>query len=407
MVQKMERILVVDDDIAVTNYLNILLMQADKYEPRIVNDSVAVPGILAAETFDAILLDMDMPGLSGLDILQEINEKEIRTPVVILSGVNDADLAVSALKLGAFDYLTKPVEDEKLLEVIDAATRHKTQDLTIRQLPPVLKREDLTFREAFEHVPTQDPGMIRLFHLAEKMAAGDLSIFLIGERGAGKASLARAIHKASPRRDKPFVAVDASEWPPEELSAMLFGQAKDWSGAREETRGFIEEADGGTMFINNIATLTIPVQVRLLRVIQKKEFYRDDSTKIRKINVRIIASSDVDLPSDEYRDTFSRDLLYHLMVNSLHMPPLHQRPDDIPLLANHFLKEETKKTGKEISGFSPDFLDLLKGHYFPNNLDELQAIIASAVINTDGDTITVESLTPYMREFLKTGLKPE
>jgi len=399
----MDKILIVDDDVAVTNYLMVFLMQTEEFESTVVNDSPAVPDMLEGETFDVILLDMDMPGLTGLDILREMREKGLETPVVILSGVNDVDLAVNALKLGAFDYLTKPVEDEKLLDVLRSAVKQKSLKLKINEMPTILKREDLTFKEAFEHVPTQDAVMIRMFHLAEKMAAGGLSIYIVGEHGTGKESLARAIHKASPRRDKRFVAIDVVAWEPEAFSSQLFGQAKDWSGAKEEKPGFLEEADGGTLFMNNIGVLTLPVQVRLLQVIQHNEFYRDGSTKINEIDVRIIASSDLDLASDEYKYKFSRDLIYHLMINSLHIQPLRERVEDIPLIAEHFLKIEMEKTGKEISGFSTEFIELLKGYDFPRNTAEISAIIASAVVNCDCDIITPDSLSPYTLEMLKSG----
>ena len=399
----MDKILIVDDDVAVTNYLMVFLMQTEEYESTVVNDSLAVPDMLDSETFDIILLDMDMPGLTGLDILREVRERELDTPVVILSGVNDVELAVNALKLGAFDYLTKPVEDEKLLDVLRSAVKHKSLHLKINEMSLNLKREDLTFKEAFEHVPTQDPVMIRMFHLAEKMAAGGLSIYIVGEHGTGKESLARAIHKASPRRDKQFVAIDVPAWEPEVFSSELFGQAKDWSGAKEDKPGFLEEAAGGTLFMNNVGSLTLPVQVRLLQVIQHSEFYRDGSTKINEIDVRIIASSYLDLASDEYKDKFSRDLIYHLMINSLQIQPLRRRVDDIPLLAEHFLEIELAKTGKEISGFSPEFIELLKGYSFPRNTAEINAIIASAVVNTDDDIITPDSLSPYTLEMLQSG----
>jgi len=397
MVQK---ILVVDDDVAVTNYLMVFLMQTEKWEPTVINDSRNIPELLQREHFDAILLDINMPGLSGMDILKIIREKKIDTPVVILTGFADVDLAVQTMKLGAFDYLTKPVEDEHLLEVLGKAIQHRTVHRTITTLPNGLKKEDLAYREAFDKIPTRDPAMIRLFHQAEKMAASDLSIYIWGERGTEKEYLARAIHSASDFREGPFVAVNVEAQDPERFPADLFGQARDWSGTRETRSGFLEEAAGGTLFLDKIEKLTIPVQLRLLRVIQAKEYYLESSSQIRDINVRIIVASRYDLTKDAYKDTFSRDLLFHLMVNYIQIPPLRDRKGDIPLLAHMLLEQERQKTGKQINDFAEDFMHLLVDYQFPGNTQELHDIVAASVVNEETSIITVDSLSPYMRRKL-------
>lgn len=394
----MKKILIVDDDIAVTNYLMVFLMQTELFEPTIVNDSREVPDLLQNETFDVMILDMDMPNVSGMDILKIMQSKDIQTPVVILTGVSDVDLAVRAMKRGAFDYLTKPVDDDLLLEVLNSAMEQSVIHRTIDQLPVELKREDLVHGAAFEQLPTQDPGMIRLFHQAEKVASSDLSVFIWGERGSGKEALARAIHKTSNRSEGPFVAVDAAAQDPEKFSADFFGQAKDWSGSKEERPGFLEAAAHGTLFLDEIDTLTLPMQVRLKRVIQTEEYYRENSTQIRQVDVRFIVASAHDLTSKEYKEKFSRDLLYHLMVNSIRIPSLRERTGDISLLAEHFLKKDIEKTGKKITGFKSDFIDLLMNYEFPDNVQELQTIIASAVVNEENGEISIDSLSPYIRE---------
>jgi DNA-binding NtrC family response regulator len=394
---RMNKVLIVDDDVAVTNYLMVFLMQTEDYEPTVINDSREIPQLLEREHFDALLLDMDMPNISGMDILKLVKEKGFRTPVVVLTGVNDVELAVRAMKLGAFDYLTKPVDDEYLLEVLKSAISHHEVHHYLDHLPEGLKREDLEFADAFAHFTTQDPEMIRILHRAEKMAAGDLSIFIWGERGTGKEKLARAIHDASPRSKGPFVAVDISAIAPDQLPAALFGQGRDWSGIREERLGFIEQAAGGTLFLDEIDRLSLPLQVRLKRFLQTDEFYRETSTAIIKQDVRVVAASRHDLTSDDYRHTFSRDLLYHLMINSIQYPPLRERPGDIPLLAVYFLEQEAARVGKEIQGFSPESLDILKAYRYPDNMQELNGIIASAVVSTSGDTIGAEALPEYVR----------
>lgn len=402
----MKKVLIVDDDVAVTNYFMVFLMQTEVFEPTVVNDSRKVEGMLQQENYDVIMLDLDMPNVSGMDILDMMNEKEITIPVLILTGVNDVDLAVKSMKRGAFDYLTKPVDDQHLLEVLDNAIEHGNVSSTIDRLPQSLSREDLDNKAAFEHLPTQDPAVIRMFHQTERMAEGDLSIFIWGERGIGKESLAKAIHNASPRVEKPFIAVDSSSHSKEEFSAELFGRALDWSGKNEEMAGFLETACGGTLFIDNIENMSLPVQVRLKRVIQTDEYYRDNSTEIRKCNVRFIVASTNDLTSAKYRDTFSRDLLYHLMINSIRIPPLRDRKDDIPILAEHFLNGEVERTGRSITGISHDLLQLLMQYSFPDNIQELRNIIAHAVVNTEKGELNRDSLSPYIRERLLPGEVP-
>jgi len=394
----MKRILIVDDDVAVTNYFMVFLMQTEVFEPTVVNDSRKVEGILESHDFDVIMLDLDMPNVSGMDILDMMSRKKIAIPVLILTGVNDVELAVKSMKRGAFDYLTKPVDDEHLLEVLDSAIEHGAVHSNIDDLPSSLSREDLDNEAAFDHLPTQDPAVIRMFHQAERMAGGDLSIFIWGERGTGKESLARAIHNASPREARPFVAVDSASHSSDEFSSELFGRAKEWGNGNEEMTGFLAAASGGTLFIDNIENMSLPVQVRLKRVIQTGEYYRDNSTDIIKCSVRFIVASTHDLTSSSYRDTFSRDLLYHLMVNSIRIPPLRDRPEDLPLLARYFLAQESERTGEDITEISPELMELLKQYSYPDNVQELKNIIASAMVHARGSTLDIDSLSPYIRE---------
>jgi DNA-binding NtrC family response regulator len=397
----MKKILIVDDDPAVTNYLMVFLMQTGVFESTVVNDSRDVPGLMDRETFDVVLLDMDMPNVSGMDILQDMRAKGVDTPVVVLTGVSDVDPAVKAMKLGAFDYLTKPADDERLLEVLGKAMEHGSLHRTIDTLPEKLSRKDLEHEDAFAHFTTKDKGMIRLFHQAEKLASSDLIIFIWGESGTGKEALARAIHKASPRRDEAFVAAEVDSRDPESFPAFLFGQDKTWSGSREEQPGLLEEANHGTLFLNHIDFLPKPMQVRLKRFLESGEYYRENSTQVRKADVRMIVASTHDLTSLEYKDKFSRDLLYHLMVNSIRMPPLRERGEDLELLAEALLKEESERAGKRVKTFSDDFIKALRSYDFPTNVQELRAIVAGAVANTEGDSLTAEALPIHIQDIIR------
>ncbi len=397
----MKNILIVDDDPAVTNYLMVFLMQTGLFETTVVNDSRKVGGLLDEHSFDIVLLDMDMPEVNGMDILNDMHAKGFDIPVVVLTGVSDVDLAVRAMKLGAFDYLIKPADEEKLLEVLNNAIEHRVLHRDISTLPEKLTRKDLEHEDAFAHFSTRNQAMIRLFHQAERIAASDLSIFIWGESGTGKEALARAIHRASQRRDKPFVAAEADSQDPETFPAFFFGQDKTWGGTREEKPGILEEANEGTLFLNHIDALSGSMQVRLKRFLQTGEFYRENSTQIRKADVRMIVASTKDLTSPEYMDSFSRDVLYHLMINSIYVPPLRDRMDDMPVLVEKLLEEESEKAGRTFKGASDDFFEYLAEYSFPSNVMELRTMIAGAVANEEDDTLTADSLPPSIRKLVE------
>lgn len=408
----MRKILIIDDDVAVTNYLMVFLMQCETFEPTVLNESQDVPALLEQETFDVILLDMDMPNLSGIDLLKMIRENGIETPVIVLSGVNDVDLAVRALKLGAFDYLTKPVDDEYLLEVIEKAIRNRALHDNISSLPDELSRNDLASEEAFSRLPTQNPEMIHLLHRVEKVAMGRQGVFVMGGRGAGKGKVAEAIHNAGLRKDGPFVAVNAATHDTDLFAGQLFGHAADWSGEHQETQGLVDSAEGGTMYISNIECLSMAVQQRLDRLIRTGEFYREGTTQILSADVRVIGGSTKDLRSDAYRDRFSQDLLYHLWVNLIQLPLLSDRVDDIPLLAEHYLQRDVSRTGIAIKGIAPELGSFLQTYAFPGNLEELRDVIATCVrkYTTSGEVpkdglLGVDSLSNYLRDKIRAGTR--
>lgn len=403
MSEQLKKVLVVDDDVAVTNYFMVFLMQTEVFEPEVQNDSRLVMDQLKEDHFDVIMLDLDMPNITGMEILKMMKAEGIETPVLILTGASDVDLAVRAMKNGAFDYLTKPVDDEHLLEVLNSAMEMGSIKQIMDELPAEITSENLGHEAAFEHLPTQDPTMIHLFHQAETLAEGSLSVFLWGERGNGKSWLAHGIHKASGRKDGPFVALDCTAHPPDEFSSILFGRTRDWSGEQDRISGAMCDAAGGTIFINNIEHMTPQVQLRLNHALHTGEFYCDNNTEILQSDVRYIVSSTHDLTSSKFKESFSRDLLYQLMVNSLQIPSLRDRPKDIPLLAEFFVDEENRHNQKAIKSISPEFLDLMEHYYFPGNIQELRKLILSAIAVTTDNILDVDDISTYSRERLTLG----
>lgn len=390
-------ILVIDDEVAVTNFIMVFLMQTGRYEVTVINDSQRVQALLEARSFDVILLDMDMPEISGMDILRMVGQRRLPIPVVVLTGVSDVDLAVKAMKLGAFDYLIKPVEDETLLSSLDAAVEHGAVQDSIRRLPAHLRREDLSQAEAFEHLVAGDANMIHLLHSAEKVASTDLAVFIWGEPHTGKQTLARAIHNASPRRSGPFTVFDARACAPDQVSAAFFGRAQGGNRRGEEREGALSRAAGGTIYIVDIDTMSWSLQERLRKVMQSGQYYRDNSTATRECKARFIASSSIDLRTTADEHGFSTDLAFHLAVNTLALPPLRERPADISLLAERFLRIESDRGARGILGFSAACLEALAAYDFPNNVQELHSIVRRAVLEERGTMISLQSLPAHVR----------
>jgi DNA-binding NtrC family response regulator len=399
----MKNILLIDDDIAVTNYFMVFLMQTELFEPTVVNDSRTVEQLLDENIFDIILLDLDMPNVSGMDILKIMQAKNIKTPVIILTGVSDVDLAVKAMKYGAFDYLTKPVDEAHLLETLNSAMEQSAMQNTLADLPADLSRDGLINEAAFRHMPTQDESVIRLFHQAETLASGELPVFIWGERGSGKKWLARAMHNSSARFEMPFISLNCTSFAQDDLAVELFGRDQNWSGEVEEKNGLLKIAEGGTLFINNIEYMNPAVQQKLNNTLQNSEYSHENSTEKIECNVRFIVASSHDLARSVFKDSFSRDLLYHLMANSLEVPTLRDRPDDIQLITEMFLKESNKLNQKQLTGISCELLELLKSYSFPGNMHEMRELIANAVSNTEEGELTSDSLSPYHRERITLG----
>ncbi|MEI6614430.1 MAG: sigma-54 dependent transcriptional regulator [Chrysiogenales bacterium] len=401
----MKKILAIDDDQAVLNYLNIMLLQTGAYQvSTLVNSSKAFQE-LKNNDYDLLLLDMDMPDISGLEILKHIKDKNIDIETIVLTGVEDVELAVSAMKLGAFDYLTKPVDNDQLLKIIASVLENRKNRRDSTAETP-FSIEHLKYKDAFKDIITQNEDMIKMFQMVEKIAQSDNSILIWGESGSGKELIAKAIHRISKRRDESFIAVNAGTFANELFSSEFFGHNKGaFTGAIAAKKGFLEEADRGTLFLDEIGELALPIQVKLLRVLQEGEFFRLGSTKNQKVDVRIIAATNKDLLAEMKKGNFRKDLFYRLNMSSVYLFPLRERKGDIPLLCQHFLKKFNEQNQKNIQNISEPARRLINRYDYPGNVRELMNVINSAVIIESGSELNKKSLPHYFLE--NSGLKDD
>jgi DNA-binding NtrC family response regulator len=395
----MKNVLVIDDDQAILNFIRIFLLQTGEFEPTLLQDSTRACEVLAGGNYDVLLLDMDMPNVTGMDVLKYIDEQQIPIVTIVLTGVEDIDMAISAMKLGTTDYMLKPIDEEKLLDTLKAAI-NKNQLIHAETEPhKPFTLDHLKYKETFAGIITQDEQMLKIFHFVEKFSTTDNSVLIWGESGTGKELIARAIHDISNRNAKNFVAVNAGAFANELFASEFFGHDKgSFTGAITDKKGFIEEAEGGTLFLDEIGELTLPIQVKLLRVLQEEEFYRLGSTKNRKANVRIIAATNKNLFEEIQKGNFRKDLFFRLNINSINLPPLRERKGDVELLAYHFLKEFNQKYKKNVARISTVVMNLLKGYGFPGNVRELMNMINSAIIVESGQELQRNSLPHYFLE---------
>ena len=396
----MTKILIIDDNQSVLNFLMILLLQTGEYEIETLQDSTEAYEILQEERHDILLLDMDMPDVSGMDILNFLEENNLSIATIVLTGVEQVDMAIAAMKLNVHDYMLKPVDEDKLFKNLKEIV--SSLDLSKPDANDTESSDTLKYKEQFSKIITQNKEMLKIFQFVEKFANTDNSILIWGDSGTGKELIAEAIHKISGRSDKKLIAVNAGAFAKELFASEFFGYEKGaFTGAIKNKKGFIEEAHGGTLFLDEIGELELPMQVKLLRVLQEGEFYKVGSTKNVKIDVRIIAATNKNLYDEIKKGTFRSDLFFRLNINSINLPPLRERADDIPLLANYFLKKFNTKYKKNIKNISKPFLTCMKSYPFPGNVRELMNIINSAIIVESSNELKKKSLPNYFLEIIK------
>jgi DNA-binding NtrC family response regulator len=392
------RILILDDDQAVLNCFQTLLAQTGRYEVEVLADSTRAFETIAAGRFDLVLLDMDMPVVNGTEVLRHLRREHPGVAVVVITGVGDVELAVESMKLGAFDYLCKPVKNERLIACLDRALEGSRRREELHLIQERGEQQGPRFKEAFKDFVTQDKGLMRTLGDVERIAVSNNSVLIWGESGTGKELVARAVHQLGTRAGKPFVAVNSAAFASSLFESQFFGHERGaFTGADRVKVGVFEEADGGTLFLDEIGDVELSVQSKLLRVLQSGEYYRLGSTKKREADVRIIAATNRDLEKEIEAGRFRRDLYYRLSISTIYVPPLRDRKGDVELLAYYFLDRYCRQNGKPIAAIAEPVMEVLESYDFPGNLRELENIIASAVVLETGDQLTLSSLPPPLR----------
>jgi DNA-binding NtrC family response regulator len=371
-------------------------------EPALLTDSGEVLDFVKRHRFSMVILDLLMPEMSGMEILQQLKSEFPSIEVVILTAIDEVDSAVQAMQYGAFDYLVKPVSGGKLLITIQRAMERQRlrQELSLYERTPSMA--ELQHPEPFADMIATDELMARVFHLVESVAPTDYNVFITGESGTGKELLARIIHKLSPRFTAPFVAVNMAAFSRELFEAEFFGHTRgSFTGALHDKRGFFEAAHRGTLFLDEITELGLDLQAKLLRVIQEKELFRLGSTQARPVDLRFIASSNGDPREEVKKQNFRSDLFYRLNMCHIHIPALRERKKDILPLTQHFLKKHSANNRKNITSLAPDLESRLLNYSYPGNVRELENIIAAAVAVEKGKMLTLSSA----RHFLPTPME--
>ncbi len=380
-----DRILVIDDDDGLRDSLQLLL-SAEGYDVSGAQDGASALRQVERAPFDVILCDLRMPGQDGLELLPELVQRLPNTPILMMSAYGTDELALEAIHRGAYDYLAKPFQPaEALFTIRKARERQK-----LRRANQLLRREvDRIVGE--RPVVATSQAMIDLLELMERAAAYKSTVLLTGESGTGKEVLSRAIHAQSPRRDAPFVAVNCGAIPDNLIESELFGHAKGaFTGAERAKRGLFVEADGGTLFLDEIGELPTALQVKLLRVLQEEEIRPVGESKPREVDVRVIAATARDLEKEVRESRFREDLFYRLNVVRLSVPPLRERPKDVPLLIDHFLERFRVSLGKPVRTVADDALERLVAYSWPGNVRELENVIERALILSPSETLCLD-----------------
>ena len=388
------RVLVVDDEQSMRDLLGIMLRQVGYDVTQADGGEAAIQTLKTTDVFDLVITDLRMRKVDGLAVLRVAKEHSPHTVVLVVTAFASTETAVEAMKLGAYDYVTKPFKlDELKLTIANALERKRLQDEN-RELKRQLRTE-----RGFDSFVGKSPRMMEVFETIRKTADSGSTVMITGESGTGKELVARAVHQESSRRGAPFVSVNCGAIPETLMESELFGHVKGaFTGAIQSTEGLFLAADSGTLFLDEITEIPQSVQVKLLRAIQEREIRRVGDTRDVKVDVRLIAASNRDLAKTIADGVLREDLYYRLNVIPIHLPPLRARTEDIPLLVAHFIGRVAKDVGKTVAGITPEALAVLERYHWPGNIRELENVIERAIVLGSGDQITPEALPPHLTQ---------
>ncbi len=377
-------VLVADDELNIRKVLAALL---EKHGYRVITcaDGNQVIDVLKTQPVNVVVTDLKMPGQDGMKVLEWTRRNLPRVPVIIITAHGTVDNAVQAVKAGAFDYVTKPYERDELLATIAKAAA--TERLARRDFRPG-PEEAGRFR-----IIGQTPQMLKIYEIIEKVADTPSTVLITGESGTGKELIAAALHHNSSRRDKPFIRINCAAIPRELVESELFGYERGaFTGAVGSKPGRFELADGGTLFLDEIAEIPVDMQVKLLRVLQEGEFERVGGLQTIKVDVRLVAASNRDLQKEVEAGNFREDLFYRLNVVPIHLPPLRERKQDIPLLVDHFVEKFNRKLSRSVKGLDQQAIDAVTRYHWPGNIRELENVVERCILFAEGEVIGLSDL---------------
>ena len=387
MTDKGHKILVVDDDLEMCGMLSDVLKE-EGFFVTTTGDSLEASKILKREEFDVLVTDLKMKGLKGLDLLEGVNKVAPMTPVIIITAFGTIESAIKAMKMGAYDYITKPFQMDEIVLTIRKALENRLLKKEVIRL-----RKEVESRYDFHQLIGKSPSMQKIYDLIERISDISSNVLITGESGTGKELVAKAIHYNGVRKEGPFVAINCAAIPETLLESELFGYKKGaFTDAKSDKKGLIFEANEGTLFLDEITEMPLTLQAKLLRVIEEREVRPLGDTNSYPIDVRIISTSNCDITSSIQQGRFREDLYYRLKVIDIDMPALRERKEDIPILVQHFIQKFSKELKKAVSGVSGDALKILLNYPWPGNVRELENIIQRAITLSQHEVISPEDL---------------
>lgn len=387
------KILVVDDEESIREFFQIMLKR-EGYEVLTAMNGREGLEVLKKNPVDLIISDIQMPEMSGMEFLGKVREMEPEMLVIMITAFGSTDTAVDAMKLGAYDYVQKPFKIDEVKIIIRQALEKKTLRLENVQL-----KKELGTKYAFDNIIGGAPPMLRIYEMVKRVANTKSSVLITGESGTGKELIARAIHYNGPLKEKPFVTVNCGAIPENLMESEMFGHKKgSFTGAIADKKGLFEVANGGTIFLDELGELPLTMQVKLLRVIQEGTFKRVGGTEDISVDVRVISATNKNLEMEVKGGRFREDLFYRMNVIQIHCPPLRERKEDIPMLANHFLDKFSVALGINVKKISQEAMDVLRRYHFPGNVRELENIVERTVALEPGTVILPESLPRHLLE---------